>query len=105
VHAGAARVDEGRDHIDIARAAFHALLVLDPTQQRDLVTQLGGRSKSDHGRLFHLGVELVAQLLAAPFRNITEWRTSSAYSSAPPGRHKALAALDLVLQAGRVRLA
>ncbi|MNY54497.1 hypothetical protein D3C86_1903800 [compost metagenome] len=33
VNASTARIDEGSDHIDIAGAAFHALLVLDAAQQ------------------------------------------------------------------------
>jgi hypothetical protein len=76
------------------------LLVLDPAQQRDLVTQLGGLFEIRAWPPFHLGVELVAQRWLRPSRNITEWRTSSAYSSAPPADTRRLAALDLVLQAG-----
>ncbi len=37
VHTSAARVDEGRYHVNVAGATFHALLVLDTAQQGDLV--------------------------------------------------------------------
>ncbi|MNI49824.1 hypothetical protein D3C73_1044560 [compost metagenome] len=54
MHAGAARIDEGGDHVDIAGAAFHALLILDPAQQADLVTQFGGALEFEvDRRLFH----------------------------------------------------
>ncbi|MNP24049.1 hypothetical protein D3C76_1167850 [compost metagenome] len=33
VHTGTTRIDECRDHIDITRSAFHALLILHPAQQ------------------------------------------------------------------------
>ncbi|MCY1188591.1 hypothetical protein D9M73_297190 [compost metagenome] len=68
VHTGATGIDEGCDHVDIAAAAFHALLVLDPAQQGDLVAQLGSLLElQGHGRLLHLGVQLVGQLVAAAF--------------------------------------
>ena len=68
MHTGTTGVDEGGHHIDIAGAAFDVLLVLDPAQQGNLVTQLGGLLEVEgHCRLFHGFVEFVAQLLAAAF--------------------------------------
>jgi len=101
VHTSTAGVDEGGNHIDIAGAAFDVLLVLDPAQQGNLVTQLGGLLEIEgHCRLFHGFVEFVAQLLAAAFEEhhrvahilgILLWRDQLGA--------RALAALDLVLQA------
>ncbi|RMM12655.1 hypothetical protein ALQ84_101826, partial [Pseudomonas caricapapayae] len=68
VHAGTARVDECGDHIDIAGAAVHALLILDATQQGDLVAQLGCAFEIErHRGFFHGGVQFVAQRITAPF--------------------------------------
>ncbi len=54
MNARTARVDEGCDDIDVAGTAFHALLILDPAQQGNLVTQLGGAFELEiDRRLFH----------------------------------------------------
>ncbi|MNO75440.1 hypothetical protein D3C76_664860 [compost metagenome] len=102
VHAGATGVDEGGDHIDVTGTALDVLLVLHAAQQGDLVAQLGGLLEIEgHGGLFHLGIELVAQLLAAAFEehhrvaNIVGVLVFVDQADARP-----LAALDLVLQAG-----
>ncbi|MCY1414599.1 hypothetical protein D9M71_300530 [compost metagenome] len=69
VHAGAARVDEGGHNIHIAAAPFHALLVLHAAQQGDLVAQFGRALEFQaHGSLLHGGVQLIGQLVAAPFQ-------------------------------------
>ncbi|MNL08578.1 hypothetical protein D3C87_1293050 [compost metagenome] len=101
VHTGAARVDERSDYIDISRPAFHALLVLNPAQQRDLVAQLSGtlELKVDR-RLFHAGGQLVCQRIAATFKE--HHRVPYIFGihlrlNQPDTR--CLAALDLVLQA------
>ncbi len=69
VHAGTARVDERRNHIDIAGAAVHALLILDTAQQGDLITQLGCAFEIQrHRGLLHGCVQLIAQGVAASFK-------------------------------------
>ncbi|MNR23352.1 hypothetical protein D3C85_1403640 [compost metagenome] len=69
MNTGAARVDECCDHIDVARSAFHALLILNPAQQADLITQLGGSLELQIDRgVFHPGGQLIGQRIAAPLK-------------------------------------
>ncbi|MNJ11025.1 hypothetical protein D3C77_51920 [compost metagenome] len=101
VHAGTAGVDERSDHINVAATAFHALLVLDPAQQGDLVAQLSGLLKlQGHRRLLHLGIELVGQLVTAAFEEhhrVTH--IDGIFLRLDQADTRRLAALDLVLQA------
>ncbi|MNQ41363.1 hypothetical protein D3C85_550370 [compost metagenome] len=97
----AARRRDGGDHIDVAGTAFHALLVLDPAQDADLVAKLGGTFEVQTlRRLLHAGGELLGQRIAAAL----EEHYRVAYVLGVLGRiHQTdagpLAALDLVLQA------
>ena len=69
MHTGAAGVYESGNHIHIAGPAFHALLVLNPAQERNLVTYLSGTLKiKGAGGLLHCTVELVGQRAAAPLQ-------------------------------------
>src|SRR5690606_19203495 len=68
MHTGAARIDESCDPILIASAAVHALLILHPPQQCDLIAQFSCPLKVQvHGSLFHQRVQLVGQGIAAAF--------------------------------------
>ncbi|MNL06415.1 hypothetical protein D3C87_1270500 [compost metagenome] len=101
VHAGTAGIDERRDHVDIARTAFHALLILDPAQQRDLVAQLGGTLEFEvDRRLLHGDRQFVRQRIAAP---LEEHHRVPYVFGVDFGLHqtdaRCLAAFDLVLQA------
>ncbi|MNN33063.1 hypothetical protein D3C81_1468010 [compost metagenome] len=101
MHAGAAGADHRSDHIHVAGATFHALLVLHPTQQRDLVTQLGGTLEVEGGggRL-HGATQFVGQHIAAPLEE--QHRTTHVLGvllAVDQADARPLAALDLVLQA------
>ncbi|MNS77091.1 hypothetical protein D3C72_1106650 [compost metagenome] len=101
VHTGTARVDERGDHIDVPGPAFHALLVLNPAQQRNLVPQLGRSLELQiDRRFFHPGRQLVSQRAAASFKK--HHRVAHVFG-VHLGFHQpdagCLAAFDLVLQA------
>ncbi|MNO52787.1 hypothetical protein D3C76_432150 [compost metagenome] len=101
VHAGSARVDHGGDHIHVAAAALHALLILHTTQDGDLVAQHRSLLEVQaHGGLLHSGSQFLGQRIAAPFK---EHRRMAHILGILLGAHEAdarpLAALDLVLQA------
>ncbi len=101
VHAGATGVDESGNDVDVARAALDVLLVLHAPQQGDLIAQLGGFLEiQGHGGLFHLGIELVAQLLAAALQE--HYRVAhvlGVFLGLDQADARPLATLDLVLQA------
>ena len=66
MHAGATGGEHHRDHVDVAGATFHALLVLHAAQHGDLITQFSGALElQGHRGLFHAGRELLAQCIAA----------------------------------------
>ncbi len=101
VNTGAAGVDECGNNVDIAGSAFHALLVLYPAQQPDLVAQFGRALELEIYRcLFHRGGQLVGQRMAATFEE--HHRVAHVFGvdvrlDQPHARR--LAAFDLVLQA------
>ncbi|MNE45049.1 hypothetical protein D3C80_1393140 [compost metagenome] len=102
MHAGAAGADHGRHHVDVAAAALHALLVLYPAQQGNLVTQLSSALEVQFGGgLFHRCTQLVGQQVAAP---LEEHHRVAHVLGILLGTYQpdagSLAALDLVLQAG-----
>ncbi|VVN29392.1 hypothetical protein PS681_04755 [Pseudomonas fluorescens] len=100
MHTGTTRVDESRDDVDISRAAFHALLILDPAQQRDLIAQLGSslELKVDR-RLFHRRRQFVGQRVTAPLKKhdrVTHVFGIDLRLDQPDARR--FAAFDLILQ-------
>lgn len=100
--AGATGLDHGSQHVHVAAAPLHALLILDPAQQSDLVTQLGGALEIQvDSRPLHGGGKLLGQGVAAPF----EKHHRMTYILGIFGRLDqadagSLAAPDLMLQAG-----
>ncbi len=100
VHTGTARIDERGNHVHIACATVHALLVLNAPQQRNLITQLGRALEIQrHRGLFHRGVQLIAQCIAAPFeKHHRVTHVFGVHIRLDKTDARPLAAFDLILQ-------
>nr|GFD20422.1 hypothetical protein [Tanacetum cinerariifolium] len=102
VDARTARVDERGHDIDIARSAFHALLILHASEQTNLIAQFGGVLEVEvHRRLFHERVQLVGQGVAAALEEhhgVTH--ILGIHLGLDEADTRCLATLDLVLQTG-----
>jgi len=101
VHTGAARVDESGNHVHVAVTALHALLVLNPAQQGNLVTHLSGTLEVQRaGSLFHGCVQLIGQGTATPFKEHDRMAyVLGIFLRVNQADARRLATLDLVLQA------
>ncbi len=100
--AGATGVEHDRNHVDVAAAAFHALLILHAAQHGNLITQFSGALElQGHGGFFHAGRQLFAERIAAPFEKHHRMaHVLCVLFRADQADARPLATLDLVLQAG-----
>src|SRR5690606_18552472 len=91
-----------RNNIHIAAASFHALLILNTAQQRDLVTNFGGALEIQrHRGGFHAAGKLFSQRIAAAFEKHHRMAYVLGIFLRIHQPHTwRLAALDLILQAG-----